>query len=66
MQNINRYQGEFYFSVNIPPCIAYHDNLARMMETARNSYRTPIGPTGWCWNLLKPSIYSSKEKRWRI
>uniref|UniRef100_UPI0028119261 EAL domain-containing protein n=2 Tax=Klebsiella aerogenes TaxID=548 RepID=UPI0028119261 len=42
VQNINRYQGEFYFSVNIPPCIAYYDNLARMMETAREQLQNPL------------------------
>ncbi len=41
VQNINRYQGEFYFSVNIPPCIAHHDNLARMMETAWQQLQNP-------------------------
>ncbi|MDY0846640.1 EAL domain-containing protein [Klebsiella aerogenes] len=42
VQNINRYQGEFYFSVNIPPCIAHHDNLARMMETAWQQLQNPL------------------------
>ncbi|MCU6349116.1 EAL domain-containing protein [Enterobacter quasiroggenkampii] len=42
VQNINRYQGKFSFSINIPPCIAYHDNLARMMETAWEQLQNPL------------------------
>ncbi|MGP1113714.1 EAL domain-containing protein [Serratia sp. CY54717] len=42
VQNINRYQGEFYFSVNIPPCIVSHDNLAHMMETAWQQLQNPL------------------------
>ncbi|EPO4109820.1 EAL domain-containing protein [Enterobacter cloacae] len=42
VQNINRYQGAFYFAINIPPCIAHHDNLARMMEVVRQQLENPM------------------------
>ncbi|EPK3326129.1 EAL domain-containing protein [Citrobacter koseri] len=41
IQNINQHQGKFWFSINIPPCIANHENLLRMMETARQQLQQP-------------------------
>lgn len=41
VHNINHYQGKYYFSVNIPPCIAHHDNFSRMMETAWRQLQNP-------------------------
>ncbi|MEH0876592.1 EAL domain-containing protein [Pectobacterium cacticida] len=35
VQSINQHPGEFYFSFNIPAVTARHENLNRMMETAR-------------------------------
>ncbi|WP_179951938.1 EAL domain-containing protein [Klebsiella indica] len=41
VQHINRYPGEFYFSVNIAAAIAGHENLLPMMETARKQIHQP-------------------------
>ncbi len=37
VKNINRYKGMVYFSINIPPCVANHDNLCRIMDIAKKS-----------------------------
>lgn len=41
VQKINQYEGDFYFSVNIPAAIACNENLNRMMETARQQLHQP-------------------------
>lgn len=41
VQCINQYPGDFYFSINIPPCIASHENINTMMETARQQLQQP-------------------------
>ncbi|ENZ8493949.1 EAL domain-containing protein [Klebsiella pneumoniae] len=42
VQGINRYQGEFYFTVNIPTCIAHHHHLICLMETAWLQLHNPL------------------------
>nr|WP_231851565.1 EAL domain-containing protein [Citrobacter rodentium] len=41
VRRINQFPGEVYFSVNIPPAIAGHAHLLRMMETARRQLHHP-------------------------
>jgi EAL domain-containing protein (putative c-di-GMP-specific phosphodiesterase class I) len=41
VQNINQHPGDFYFSVNIPAAITGHENLPRMIATARQQLRQP-------------------------
>ncbi|MCV5791847.1 fimbrial protein, partial [Escherichia coli] len=39
VKNINRYKGMVYFSINIPPCVANHDNLCRIMDIAKKKLK---------------------------
>ncbi|WP_438269100.1 EAL domain-containing protein [Raoultella terrigena] len=48
VQGINQHRGEYYFSVNVPPVIAGHDNLMRMMEAARQQ----LGDPRWAERLV--------------
>jgi len=48
VQGINQHHGEYYFSVNVPPVIAGHDNLMRMMEAARQQ----LGDPRWAERLV--------------
>lgn len=41
IQKINHYSGAFYFSISIPPAIASHRHLPRMMETERHQLHNP-------------------------
>jgi DNA-binding CsgD family transcriptional regulator len=58
VQNINEYPGTFYFSVNIPPrsptviaCCGWWKPLASSSGSQR-------AWKGWCWNMLKLSIFA--------
>ncbi|MEH2922172.1 EAL domain-containing protein [Samsonia erythrinae] len=63
ISGINRFEGKFYFAINIPPCVIANGKLLHMLHTARRQLKHPRWITRLVLEFTKPeaSPYSASQ-----